>query len=391
MAKSAPYSFLLVAFIFAVVSASSPVAAFISYAAGSSPLSVSIHSSTSPIAPRTRWPTTQHYLLASTNDSINGDDDATRIGEEASSSIPLTANKPRAKKRVAVLLCPAQFCVPLDYTQLLDTIQSSLSSSSSQHNVEIVATRVAPLPRTEWIKVAKQLPTKNFIDANLSVRVTLDWYFEAMERGLSELMAESGNNNDVEICVIGHSIGGWVARAYLGGLSGSSTAIYRLAKDRISSLITLGTPHSSPSSALVDQTRGLLREIENSKSCSSEELQERGIQITCVGSSGLTGKILTTEIEEIIAATSYLPLVGRLGPDVKGDGIVPLDLAFMESPARRVEIDQCSETGNAVRHAHVLPTPWNLIDGSAPSWSLPEDIVWYGSPGVLGQWIQYIE
>ncbi len=69
--------------------------------------------------------------------------------------------------------------------------------------------------------MAKQLPTKNFIDANLSVKVTLDWYFEAMERGLSELMVETGGMaNDIEICVIGHSIGGWVARAYLGGLSG---------------------------------------------------------------------------------------------------------------------------------------------------------------------------
>ena len=97
------------------------------------------------------------------------------------------------------------------------------------------------------------------------------------------------------------------------------------------------------------------------------------------------------ELEEIIAATSYLPLVGRLGADVKGDGIVPTDLAFMEAPARSVEIEQCSETGDAVRHAHVLPTPWNLIDGSAPSISLPEDIVWYGSPGVLGQWLTYVE
>ena len=180
----------------------------------------------------------------------------------------------------------------------------------------------------------------------------------------------------------------WIS---VDGTNRSSTAVYRLAKDRISSLITLGTPQTSPASALVDQTRGLLREIESSPSCSSKSLHERGIKVTCVGSSGLTGKILSTEIEEIIAATSYLPLVGKLGPDVKGDGIVPLNLAFMESPARSVEITQCSETGNAVRHAHVLPTPWNLIDGSAPSWSLPEDIVWYGSPGVLGQWIQYIE
>lgn len=287
------------------------------------------------------------------------------------------------KKKVALLLCPAQFCVPVDYAELLDTIQSELT------NVDVVATRVAPLPRTEWIKVAKQLPTKNFINANLSVKVTLDWYFDAMESALTELFAEGGE--DTEVCIIGHSIGGWVARAYLGGLSESSTSVYRHGNDRIKSLITIGTPHISPESALVDQTRGLLREIASSKDCSSQSLSERGIAITCVGSSSLSGKLITTNVEELIAATSYLPLVGRLGADVKGDGIVPTELAFMESPARRVEIEKCSLSGYAVRHAHVLPTPWNLLDGSAASIKLPEDIMWYGSTGVLSQWLKYIE
>lgn len=85
-------------------------------------------------------------------------------------------------------------------------------------NTDVVASRVAPLPRTEWIKVARQLPTKRFIDAELDVGVTLDWYFDAIEDALAELFAESGE--DVEICLVGHSIGGWVARAYLGGMSG---------------------------------------------------------------------------------------------------------------------------------------------------------------------------
>ncbi|KAL7542547.1 hypothetical protein ACHAXR_011893 [Thalassiosira sp. AJA248-18] len=305
------------------------------------------------------------------------------VNDDSASDIPADVPMTNKKKRMAVLLCPAQFCVPADYTQLLDTIQLEHSE------VDVVATRVAPLPRTEWIKVAKQLPTTAFIDANLSVKVTLDWYFDAIEQGLAELFAEGGEG--VEVCVIGHSIGGWVARAYLGGLSGSSTAVYRLAKDRISSLVTLGTPHTSPETALVDQTRGLLREIATSPECSSQSLADSGVKITCVGSSGLNGKLITTDLEEIIAATSYLPLVGRLGDDVNGDGIVPTALAFMESPARRVEIEKCLETGNAVRHAHVLPTPWNLIDGSAASLSLPENIVWYGSRGVLGQWLPYIE
>ena len=167
----------------------------------------------------------------------------------------------------------------------------------------------------------------------------------------------------------------------------SSTAVYNLSKNRVKSLITLGTPHISPEKALVDQTRGLLREIAESPSCSSSSLSSRGIDITCVGSSSVKAKIFTTNIEEIVAVTSYFPLTGNLGGE--GDGIVPLDLAFMESPARKIVIDE-SMCGNPVKHANVLPTPWNLLDGSAPSISLPDDFLWYGSKSVVGKWIDFL-
>ena len=304
-----------------------------------------------------------------------------KSGQHDSINGVLELEQSNLDKKIAVIVCPAQFCVPVDYEDLLETIQTEVPN--------VIATRVVPLPRTEWIKVAKQLPTKDFIDANLSVKVTLDWYFNAIESALAELFAEGGE--DTEICLIGHSIGGWIARAYLGGLSGTATSVNRLSRTQVKTLITIGTPHSSPENALVDQTRGLLREIATSEDCSSQALSDRGVKITCVGSSSVPGKLITTDVEELIAATSYLPLVGKLGDDVKGDGIVPTEIAFMESPARRVEIEKCSLSKKAVRHAHVLPTPWNLIDGSAASIKLPEDIVWYGSPGVLNQWIKYIQ
>ena len=117
-------------------------------------------------------------------------------------------------RRISVLLCPAQFCVPADYESFFETLRVSHNSDS---DVSIGTCRVAPLPRTEWIKVAKQLPTKAFLDAELSVPKTLDWYFDAIEAGLAEIFAEEGEN--ASIALIGHSIGGWVARAYLGGLS----------------------------------------------------------------------------------------------------------------------------------------------------------------------------
>ena len=119
----------------------------------------------------------------------------------------------QTKRRVSILVCPAQFCVPDDYQVLFQ----NLKDQSDGLNIELGSTVVAPLPRTEWIKVARQLPTRNFWDATLPVHKTLGWYFDAMEDALSEILAMEGP--DAEVCIIGHSIGGWVARAFLGGLS----------------------------------------------------------------------------------------------------------------------------------------------------------------------------
>ena len=193
----------------------------------------------------------------------------------------------------------------------------------------------------------------------------------------------------MNVSIIGHSIGGWVARAYLGGLSGSSTSVYRLTQQRTTSFITLGTPHSSPPTAFVDQTRGLLKSVESSPSCSAESLVNRGIDVTCVGSSCIEGSLLSIDTEELVAASSYIPLLGKLEKK-KGDGIVPTDIAFMDTPARRIEISECRE-GTKVRHAHVFPTPWNLIDGYAASLPLPDDFTWYGSDSVIDMWSEFVK
>ncbi len=293
-----------------------------------------------------------------------------------------SSSKSKRNKPVAVLICPAQFCVPADYKNFISTLQ--------QKSPHISLGRVANLPRTEWIKVARQLPTSDFFSATLNNAKTLGWYFDAIESGLADIYAEEGD--DVEVCIIGHSIGGWVARSYLGGLGQRSTAVYRTTMDRCTSLITLGTPHKSPDSALVDQTRGLLKAVEETEGCSAQGLTEKGISVTCVGSTAVEGKMMTTDLEEIVATTSYLPLVDdwkKIFNGINGDGIIPKDLAFMDG-ANRVEVEKCSISGNNVRHAHVLPTPYNLWEPAAPSISLPEDFCWYGSEGVVDQWIDFI-
>ncbi len=157
----------------------------------------------------------------------------------------------------------------------------------------------------------------------------------------------------------------------------------------------MGSPHFSPSSALVDQTRGLLREVETTFACSSEGLEQNGIQVSCVSSRAVKSNFITSDIEQIVATTSYIPLIEKWnkviqGP-VEGDGIIPTELAFMDKPAKKIEVENCAITGNPIRHAHVLPTPWNLWNGYAPSINLPEDYIWYGSEGVIDEWIGAIQ
>jgi PGAP1-like protein len=352
----------------------------------------------------------RHQFLFS---SVNGEmDDAVTFSSSLdppkNETLPVASSSPiiapsssrnpqakRRKRRIAVLVCPAQFCVPADYEALFDVLRRQPLLKEDEEDIEIGTCQVANLPRTEWIKVARQLPTLEFFQAQLPVEPTLRWYFDALEQGLADIFAAEQSNDDVSICLVGHSIGGWVARAYLGGFSLSSSAVHEYAKRRISSFITLGTPHTSPSTALVDQTRGLLAAIEASAACTPQALIENTsgrrnpLEITCVCSEAIRGNFFTTNVEELVAASSYLPLTGR-GDGVVGDGIVPLDLAFLEAPAKRLVLKECSLTQQPIRHCHVLPTPWNLIDGYAPSLPLPMEFRSYISEGVVPQWAHCI-
>ncbi|KAL3911384.1 MAG: hypothetical protein SGILL_007302, partial [Bacillariaceae sp.] len=138
---------------------------------------------------------------------------------DVSSSITAKSDGNSPSRKVALLLCPAQFCVPQDYQELWKALPDKIEHGSDEIiTVDRDLSRVAPLSRRDWIKVSKQLPTMDFLNANLSVHKTLNWYFDAIEEGISEILYQNGSR-DVDICLVGHSIGGWVARAYLGGLS----------------------------------------------------------------------------------------------------------------------------------------------------------------------------
>ena len=106
---------------------------------------------------------------------------------------------------------------------------------------------VCPLTRLDWLRIAPSALSPAFWQGELRPTPTLDFFYEALDAAFAECAGD-------EIAVVGHSIGGWVARAYLGERGVSVRAC-----------VTLGTPHNPPpaSSAVagIDQTRGLLTYI----------------------------------------------------------------------------------------------------------------------------------
>ena len=86
----------------------------------------------------------------------------------------------------------------------------------------------------------------------------MSFYFKKIDLAVQEALATHPDSQ--RIVLIGHSIGGWIARAWL-----SEWCADEEVKSKVRVLLTLGSPHSPPPSdsavAALDQTRGLLSYI----------------------------------------------------------------------------------------------------------------------------------
>lgn len=161
-----------------------------------------------------------------------------------------------------------------------------------------------------------------------------------------------------------HSIGGWIARAYLGEVCSPEE------RQSFVSLTTLGSPHLPPEGEFwsnIDQTRGLLSYVtERFPGAYHPE-----IKYICVCGTSTPGD-LVGGIEESVAYVSYLPLCGQ--GESMGDGIVPESIAFLEG-AVQVRLP-------GVKHASFIPT-------AGPSIRLP-NYVWYGSGPIVDKWLVHL-
>lgn len=109
------------------------------------------------------------------------------------------------------------------------------------------------------------------------------FYYEAIDRALEEIKERHPGQG---VHIVGHSIGGWVARAWLAeGCSPTD-------RENVLSLTTLGTPNTGPPEdaggpwTAVDQTRGLLKSI----NARFPGAHVEGVRYTSVAGTALEGE-----------------------------------------------------------------------------------------------------
>lgn len=234
------------------------------------------------------------------------------------------------------------------------------------------------------LRIAPATFTPAFWQSRLRPVPTLNFFFEALDKCFAAVDEEFGP--DATVTMIGHSIGGWAVRAYLGECLGEERALKRVAR-----VITLGTPHNPPPSDSplfkVDQTRGLLTYLNEAFPAGAPLAPE---QFVCVAGSSTTtadlGELSRSRawdgersrsplLERLVALPSYLALSGSAF-GVSGDGLIPIETAVMKGGCASVILDDC-------HHSGFIPTALDSI-------LLPETYKWYGSRSIFEQWSQHL-
>jgi triacylglycerol esterase/lipase EstA (alpha/beta hydrolase family) len=201
-------------------------------------------------------------------------------------------------------------------------------------------TTVVPLTRRDW------LPTLG----GRSMLPILEQLDQTVQQTLQQYQADAIN-------LIGHSAGGWIARIYLGekpydvhGILPGRTLTWS-AHRYVRHLITLGTPH-------VSQERWTRKNLDF-VNLTYPAAFHGDVRYVCVAGRAILGQ---RRWGSWLAYSSYELTCGQ--GDCWGDGITPISAAHLPG-AENLTLE-------AVRHA---PRSGG---------------VWYGSPEVVAQWIDYL-
>lgn len=279
-----------------------------------------------------------------------------------------------------VVICPGFGNDQVDYTEPLqqpaDVGLVSVLQRRGFQNVNIV-----PVQRADWVRVAGGLLDVPAFYTNTALPTGrgYGWYVQRLKATVDQAYETSGGK---KVLLLGHSAGGWLARAAMGnGVWSSDSDDDVRTADRICCLATVGAIHRPPVDTNTCVTRGAL--AYTNREYPGAFLANQGIAYVSVGGNAIVGndekttdEATKTQADKVyavrgegsqarVAYTSYKAVCGN--GFTSGDGVVPLEWSELPG-AKHLSLDGVLHSINEA------------------GTTLPTDR-WYGSEGVIDQWL----
>jgi len=302
-----------------------------------------------------------------------------------------------AIQQTPVVICPGFGNDSIDYLSPLKQPRSTSFIAALERrgfNSSLIYT--VPINRIDWIRVALGLfDIPRFYTGNaLPTGFGYGWYIERLKETVNRAYEENGCT---KVLLVGHSAGGWLARAAMGdGVwtnddNEEGTKDIRTA-DRIRCLVTVGAIHKVPSDPTTCITRGALKNTD--EMYPGALLREEGVGYVAVGGRAVKGdnSVDTSNEEEKSDTENYTPSLTAADDlySIRGEGSA--------SRVAYTSYEAVCGDGNTIGDG-VVPLEWTKLDGAKEiqldgvihsineaGTTLPTD-KWYGSENVIDKWL----
>ncbi|CEM20650.1 unnamed protein product [Vitrella brassicaformis CCMP3155] len=289
----------------------------------------------------------------------------TRLGFKQLFQPSLAAAGPSLKQHPIVIL-PGFGNDALDYTNPMKMGEdTSLKAALERRGYNVY---VVPIARREWLSVARDFLTRRFWTGECRPDGPgFRWYLDRVRTTVDRVRRRDwpGGALPPKVVLVGHSAGGWLARAVMGDgtwrnetdeETGESTVEYT--QDIVQGVISLGSPHYPPPPPALDMTRGVLTYV--CREYPGTFHKEKGIFYVSVVGDAVTGDVQADRgTLERFAFQSYEVVCGS-GDGVRGDGVVPLRSAYLDG-------SRCV-TMSGVYHSINVPDSWYGSENVVDTW-----------------------
>lgn len=239
---------------------------------------------------------------------------------------------------------------------------------------------VVPVDRKDWFKVGRMLFSPAFYSSSCTTHPGYAWYLQRCADEVARVRQESGA---AQVVLVGHSAGGWLARAFLGQRRYHGAGMRDADGDddddddgaggaphpHVAALVTLGTPHTPPPPDKArDMTGGALSWVNGR--WPGAHWAGQGVRYVAVAGRAVKGdREADRKTLPGYSCGSYKQVAGA-GHDVVGDAVVPMRSALLAG-AQGVVLDGVLHSMSRVR-----------------TFEEPSGAAWYGSDDVVDLWLQ---